>query len=153
MRSARRRLLVAGAAMERYGTQLQDEQEVLLWLADLLIDTFAADCAVLRARSAATGGDMTAALQADAARVFVATAALRIEATAREALGAIAEGDVLRTAARRAAAAAQGAADQHGAAAAPPRGQHGGKGRVSVHVSGIRRRPYRRCGCSSPLES
>ena len=34
--------------MKRYGTQLQDEQEVLLWLADLLIDTFAADCAVLR---------------------------------------------------------------------------------------------------------
>jgi len=47
-------LMVAGAAMNRYGTQLQDEQEVLLWLADLLIDTFAADCAVLRAQSAAT---------------------------------------------------------------------------------------------------
>ncbi len=90
-------LMVAGAAMNRYGTQLQDEQEVLLWLADLLIDTFAADCAVLRAQSAATGGDMTAALQADAACVFVATAALRIEATARETLCAIAEGDVLRT--------------------------------------------------------
>ena len=70
---------------------------MLLWLGDLLIDTFAADSAVLRARSAAETGSRTAAFQADAARVFVATAALRIEATARETLGALAEGDVLRT--------------------------------------------------------
>src|SRR3954469_18275744 len=34
-------LLVAGTAMERHGAKLQDEQEVLLWLGDLLIDTFA----------------------------------------------------------------------------------------------------------------
>jgi alkylation response protein AidB-like acyl-CoA dehydrogenase len=90
-------LLVAGAAMERYGSRLQDEQEVLLWLADLLIDTFAADCAVLRARSAASAGDRSAELQADAARLFVASAALRLDVTAREALGALAAGDVLRT--------------------------------------------------------
>jgi alkylation response protein AidB-like acyl-CoA dehydrogenase len=90
-------LLVAGTAMERYGPGLQDEQEVLLWLADLLIDTFAADCAVLRAQSAAADGDTSAQLHADATRVFVATAALRVEATARETLGAMAEGDVLRT--------------------------------------------------------
>ena len=90
-------LLVAGTAMERHGAKLQDEQEVLLWLGDLLIDTFATDCAVLRARSAAGTGHRTAALQADAARVFVATTALRIETTARETLAALAEGDVLRT--------------------------------------------------------
>jgi alkylation response protein AidB-like acyl-CoA dehydrogenase len=90
-------LLIAGTAMERYGAKLQDEQEVLLWLADLLTDTFAADCAVLRARSALADRDTGAAMQADAARVFVATAALRVEAIARETLGAMAEGDVLRT--------------------------------------------------------
>jgi alkylation response protein AidB-like acyl-CoA dehydrogenase len=90
-------LLVAGTAIERYGGGLQEEQEVLLWLADLLIETFAADCAVLRARSAAEAGHQTASLQADAARVFVATAALRVETIAREALAAMSEGDVLRT--------------------------------------------------------
>jgi alkylation response protein AidB-like acyl-CoA dehydrogenase len=90
-------LLVAGAAMERYGATLQDEQEVMLWLGDLLIETFAADSALLRARSAAATGERTARLQADAAQLFAATAALRIDAVAREALGAMTEGDVLRT--------------------------------------------------------
>jgi alkylation response protein AidB-like acyl-CoA dehydrogenase len=90
-------LLVAGAAMDRFGATLQDEQEVLLWLGDLLIQTFAADSAVLRAHSAAVSHRPDAALQADAARVFVAGAVLRMEAAAREALSAMAEGDVLRT--------------------------------------------------------
>jgi alkylation response protein AidB-like acyl-CoA dehydrogenase len=90
-------LLVAGAAMERYGATLQDEQEVMLWLGDLLIETFAADSAVLRARASAAASERTAPLQADVARLFVATAALHIDHAAREALGAIAEGDVLRT--------------------------------------------------------
>jgi alkylation response protein AidB-like acyl-CoA dehydrogenase len=90
-------LLVAGAAVERYGAALQAEQEVMLWLADLLIETFAADSAVLRAQSSASAGERTAPLQADAARLFVATAALRVDQAAREALSAIAEGDVLRT--------------------------------------------------------
>ena len=90
-------LLAAGAAMERHGARLQEEQEVLLWLADILIDTFAADSAVLRARAAAGAGSPAASLHADAATVFVAGAALRIEAAARETLGALAEGDALRT--------------------------------------------------------
>jgi len=90
-------LLVAGVAMERYGAKLPDEQEVMLWLGDLLIETFGADSALLRARSAAAAADATADLQADAVRLFVATAALRMEVTAREALGAMTEGDVLRT--------------------------------------------------------
>ena len=90
-------LLVAGTAMEHYGASLQDEQEVLLWLGDILIETFAADCAVLRARSAAAAGHASRSLQADAARLFVATAALRVDALAREALAAMSEGDVLRT--------------------------------------------------------
>jgi alkylation response protein AidB-like acyl-CoA dehydrogenase len=90
-------LLVAGAAMERHGARLQEEQEVLLWLADMLIDTFAADSAVLRAQAAAAAGGPRASLHADAATVFVAGAASRIEAAARETLGALAEGDVLRT--------------------------------------------------------
>ena len=88
---------MAGTAIERYGAGLQEEQEVLLWLGDLLIETFAADCAVLRARSAVAAGHPTASLQADAARVFVATASLRVETIAREVLAAMSEGDVLRT--------------------------------------------------------
>jgi alkylation response protein AidB-like acyl-CoA dehydrogenase len=88
-------LLVAGSAMEKHGARLQDEQELLLWMADILIDTLASDSAVLRAQAAA--GRQQATHHEDAARVFVAGAALRIDAAAREALASMAEGDVLRT--------------------------------------------------------
>ena len=45
-------LLVAGTAMQRYGTKIEQEQEVLSFLADILIDTYAAESAVLRAQAA-----------------------------------------------------------------------------------------------------
>ena len=48
-------LMVAGTAMQRYGTKLEQEQEVLSYLADILIDTYAAESAVLRAQDAAAG--------------------------------------------------------------------------------------------------
>jgi alkylation response protein AidB-like acyl-CoA dehydrogenase len=88
-------LLGIGAAMQRFGARLLDEQEVLLWLADLVIDTYASESAVLRARAAA--GSARGSLHEDAARVFVSDAALRVDATAKQVLAAIAEGDVLRT--------------------------------------------------------
>ena len=46
-------LMVAGTAMQRYGTKLEQEQEVLSYLADILIDTYASESAVLRAQDAA----------------------------------------------------------------------------------------------------
>jgi acyl-CoA dehydrogenase-like protein len=52
---------------------------------------------VLRARSGLRSNHATAALQATAARAFVAEAALRIEAAAKNALAAMADGDSLRT--------------------------------------------------------
>jgi alkylation response protein AidB-like acyl-CoA dehydrogenase len=88
-------LLGLGGAMQRFGAALQDEQESLLWLADLAIETYAAESAVLRARAAA--GSAEAPHHVDAARTFVSDAALRIEVTARQLLAAIAEGDALRT--------------------------------------------------------
>jgi alkylation response protein AidB-like acyl-CoA dehydrogenase len=90
-------LLVAGTAMQRYGTKIESEQEVLSFLADILIDTYAAESAVLRAQDAAGRKLPNAELHADAARVAVNEAAGRIELSARNALAAMAEGDVLRT--------------------------------------------------------
>jgi alkylation response protein AidB-like acyl-CoA dehydrogenase len=90
-------LMAAGTAMQRYGDKLQDEQEILTYLADMLIDTYAAESALLRARRSAATGESLAALQADAARVYVNDAAGRIELAARNCLAAMAEGDVLRT--------------------------------------------------------
>ena len=90
-------LLVAGSAMQRYGQKLQDEQEVLSFLADILIDTYAAESAVLRAQAATGSHAGSAALQVDATSVYVNEAAGRIELAARASLAAMSEGDVLRT--------------------------------------------------------
>src|SRR3954465_15146452 len=88
-------LMVFGLAMRTFGTKLTDEQEVLMHLADITIDVFSAESAVLRAQAAS--GSAKAALHADAARVFVNDAAMRIDASARQALAATLEGDMLRT--------------------------------------------------------
>jgi alkylation response protein AidB-like acyl-CoA dehydrogenase len=90
-------LMVIGTAMQTYGQKLNDEQEVLNYAADILIDTYAAESAVLRARAAVASRDAHAALHEDAARVFVNDAAMRIEQAARSALASMADGDTLRT--------------------------------------------------------
>ena len=92
-------LMLAGTAMQRFGDKLQDEQEILTYLADVLIDTYASESALLRAlRSTSESATVkTADLQIDAARVYIHEAAGRIELAARHCLAAMAEGDVLRT--------------------------------------------------------
>jgi len=90
-------LLVAGTAMQRYSTKLEQEQEVLSYLADILIDAYTAESAVLRARHAAARKLANADAHADAARVTTNEAAGRIELAARSCLAAMAEGDTLRT--------------------------------------------------------
>jgi NADH:ubiquinone oxidoreductase subunit B-like Fe-S oxidoreductase len=88
-------LMVLGLAMQTYRDALADQQEVLMHSADMLIDTFAAESALLRAKAASTSGK--ADLHAAAARVFINDAAMRVDAAGRQALAVIAEGDVLRT--------------------------------------------------------
>jgi alkylation response protein AidB-like acyl-CoA dehydrogenase len=90
-------LMVFGLAMQTFGTKLTDEQEVLTHLADIAIDVYSAESAVLRAQAASAAGGVRASLHVDAARVFVNDAALRIDASARQALAATVDGDTLRT--------------------------------------------------------
>jgi len=90
-------LMVLGLAMQTYRDKLPEQQEVLMHLADMLIDTYSAESGLLRAAASAERRGAGADLQADAARVFVNDAAMRIEAAARQALAAMLEGDTLRT--------------------------------------------------------
>ena len=90
-------LIVLGSAMQTYGQKLNDEQEILGYAADIMIDTYAAESAVLRARAAATAALPRADLHAAAAQTFVSEAAQRVEQAARSALAAMADGDTLRT--------------------------------------------------------
>ena len=90
-------LMVLGTAMQTYGQKLNDEQEVLSYAADIMIDTYAAESAVLRARAAAIAAHPHSDLHEAAARTFVNDAAQRLESAARNALAAMTEGDTLRT--------------------------------------------------------
>jgi alkylation response protein AidB-like acyl-CoA dehydrogenase len=88
-------LMVLGTAMQTYGQKLSDEQEILCAAADIVIDTYAAESAVLRARDAVGRADGN--LHEAAARTFVNDATQRIHATATNALAGMADGDTLRT--------------------------------------------------------
>ena len=87
-------LMSLGLAMQRYGEELTEQQEVLMGIADIVIAVACAESALLRASSAA--GAM-APFHVDAASVFINDAASRVEAGAKQLLAAMAEGDTLRT--------------------------------------------------------
>ena len=87
-------LMTLGLALQRYGEDITDQQEVLMSIADIMIATACAESAQLRA-TAATGDG--AVFHADAAAVFINDAAAAIETAAKQALAAMAEGDTLRT--------------------------------------------------------
>jgi alkylation response protein AidB-like acyl-CoA dehydrogenase len=89
-------LAVLGTAMQTYGQKLPDQQEVLTFAADIITDAFVAESALLRASQASVDDAPHASLHEAAARVVVHTAASRVEASAREALAAMARGDMLR---------------------------------------------------------
>jgi alkylation response protein AidB-like acyl-CoA dehydrogenase len=91
-------LMCIGLAAQKFGDKLVDEQEVLGYFADIAMDTYALESAVLRAqkRAAALGEDQ-ARLQEAAVRCFAQDALDRIEGYARRALAGIEEGDMLRT--------------------------------------------------------
>jgi microcompartment protein CcmK/EutM len=89
--------MVLGLGMQTYGEKFGDEQESLMLAADVIMDTFLAESAVLRAGQARRSAHATADRQVDAAVVFAHDAGLRVEAAARTALAAMTDGDTLRT--------------------------------------------------------
>ena len=91
-------LFTAGVASQRYMTALQDQQEVMADLADLIIDVYALDSALLRARKLAAPGGGAGSRTAAAMTALLADQAIAAaEQSARRVLAACADGDLLRT--------------------------------------------------------
>jgi alkylation response protein AidB-like acyl-CoA dehydrogenase len=90
-------LMVLGTAMQNYGAQLADQQELLLIAADIIMDTYASESVLVRASSLPPAASAGASVHEAAARVFINDAAARVEIAARTALAGMAEGDTLRT--------------------------------------------------------
>ena len=73
-----------------------EEQELLSFIADVMIDIFACESSLLRALDADKRKLPNAALHADVVRAMVSDAAGRIEQLAKSVIAAIAEGDMQR---------------------------------------------------------
>ena len=89
-------LMCAGAAAQKLMMKLESEQEILMNLADMVIDTFQAESMLLRAMKMQNNGHANADLALDATRTFIFDAADRISHAGKEALNAFAEGDEQR---------------------------------------------------------
>src|SRR5437867_2054030 len=90
-------LMCLGLAARRFGTELTEQQEVLGHFADIAMETYALESALLRTRKKAGVSGEACALQATAVRCFAQDALDRIEVSARRLLSAVADGDPLRT--------------------------------------------------------
>jgi alkylation response protein AidB-like acyl-CoA dehydrogenase len=90
-------LLLAGAAVQRFGAGLEEQQEILSGLADLAIDLFAMESSLERARQAAADDAPRGALHADLARLVIADRSAAVEQRAKWLAASLAEGDEART--------------------------------------------------------
>src|SRR5205809_190312 len=91
-------LFAAGAATQKYMQAIQDQQEIMGAIADMVIESYAMESAVLRAQKIASSqGGSAAALPIAMTRVYLSQAMERIEAAARKIIAAVADGDMLRT--------------------------------------------------------
>lgn len=86
-------LMVLGTAAQKFMASLKDEQEILLNAADIIIEAYQMESAVLRAKKVGEKGGLAAARAADIASVFCSDAIQRVDMTARNTLSALAEGD------------------------------------------------------------
>jgi alkylation response protein AidB-like acyl-CoA dehydrogenase len=91
-------MLVAGAASQKYMQKLADQQEIMGAIADMVIETFAMDSCLLRARKfVEANGEQKSALVVAMTQVYIAGAMSRLEANAKKVIAAVAEGDMMRT--------------------------------------------------------
>ena len=91
-------LMTLGTAAQKYMMKLADQQEILMGVADIILDTYAMESAILRAQKLADSQGVAASERyIDMTRVFCNDAVGRIEGHAKNTLAAMSEGDELRT--------------------------------------------------------
>lgn len=90
-------LMVAGAAVQKFMMKLSEEQEVLMNLADMLIEVYVAESVLLRVEKlAGIKGEANADIEMEMARIYLHHAAEKAASAGRQAIYAFAEGDELR---------------------------------------------------------
>ena len=91
-------LFAAGAATQKYMATIQDKQEVMGAIADMAIEIYAMESAVLRTQKLVEQkGEAAAALPIAMTRVYMTQALEKVESAAKKVTADVAEGDMLRT--------------------------------------------------------
>jgi len=90
-------LMVAGAAVQKFMMKLSDEQEILMNLADMLIEGYIAESTLLRVEKLiGLRGEMECGIQKEMAVIYLHHAVNRVAHAGREAITSFAEGDEQR---------------------------------------------------------
>ncbi len=91
-------LMLLGLSAQKFREALQEQQMILCWTADVIIDAYLTDSVIGRtAKLIARDGAEKHQAAIEATRLYTHDAVIRIETAAKNALAAISEGDELRT--------------------------------------------------------
>ena len=90
-------LFASGSASQKYMNALGDQQEIMAALADMILEIYAFDSALARARKLTANHAAKAQLAQSMTQLYAANAFNIVENSAREVIAAVTEGDMLRT--------------------------------------------------------
>jgi len=91
-------LMAAGIATQKHMERLRDEQEITALIADMVIEIFAMESALLRTlKKVEKSGEEEARTHVAATKAYIDGAFPRVELLARQVFGAVSQGDELRT--------------------------------------------------------
>jgi hypothetical protein len=90
-------LMTAGAAVEKLMQKLQNEQEILMNIADMMIETFVAESLLLRViKMTDKNGEAASQIQIDMMKCYINDAIDKVNKYGKEAINAFASGDEQR---------------------------------------------------------
>src|SRR5690606_16599632 len=86
-------LMVCGKAADTFKEKIEEEQEVMMNLADMMIEIYAAESAILRAEKLMSLADASGKISLAMARVYLYDAVDKISKAAKDAIAAFTSGD------------------------------------------------------------
>ncbi len=90
-------LMVAGAAVQKFGTELENHQQLLIAAADILIEIYMAESAILRTeKNAKRTSEKEQAVQIAMSKLYLYNAVSIVEGKGKESIISFAEGDEQR---------------------------------------------------------
>ena len=90
-------LMVAGSAVQKFGPQLEEHQQLLLAASDILIEIYMAESGILRAeKNAKKNGEANHKEEIAMAKLYLYHAVETVNTRAKEGIGSFAEGDEQR---------------------------------------------------------